>query len=106
MLEDPNRPAPDDAKVFKYEHNAWYVARNTLTTLAAIVLSCYLLTVVRFLSNKFVGKTNFQQVVRHRLILLTILIEIVLGTQVLMIWLRNVIINQSAGVFWVTLLCF
>jgi len=28
-----------DAKFFRYEHNAWYVTRNTLTTLAEIVLS-------------------------------------------------------------------
>jgi len=38
-----------DAKFFVYEHNAWFVTRNTLTTLAIVVLSSYLLAVVWFI---------------------------------------------------------
>jgi len=42
-----------DARFIVYEHNAWYITRTTLTTLAVVVLSCYLLHVTWFLAHQF-----------------------------------------------------
>ena len=45
---DSYRP---DARVLVHEHNAWFVARIMLTTVAVIVLSFYLLHVTWFLAH-------------------------------------------------------
>ena len=73
----------------KYEDNAWYYSRNSLTSLAVIMLSLYTINTGYQVALELSKHEEFRSEVRLRVIVLCSLIEIVLLLRLGMIWSAN-----------------
>ena len=71
-----------------YEHNPLYFTRNSLTTLAIAVLSCYNLSTCYYLNLHLEKQKAFHEV-NMRVRILTVLMEVVLCLRLGMIWSQN-----------------
>jgi hypothetical protein len=87
MLE---KKTPDDKIAQgKYEDNGWYYSRNSLTSLAILILSVYNIHTGCKVAHELSKHEEFRSEVRVRVIILCTLIEIVLILRLGMIWSAN-----------------
>lgn len=71
-----------------YEHNWYYFTRNALTTLAFLVLSGYIGNTCHLLCGELSKHKQFDGV-KQRVVMLSVLMEIVLVLRLIMIWTQN-----------------
>jgi len=73
------------AKLFVHEHNKWFFIRISLTTLAIVVFSSYLLATVWSIVKRLQRNIHLHYV-KNRVICLAALIEFVMLLRVVLIW--------------------
>jgi len=90
----------------KYEDNGWYYSRNTLTTLAIVLLTAYTTNTGILLSSELNKHEEFKTEVRLRVITLCSLIDVVLLLRLGMIWSANAFWYGSSKVAWPMFVAF
>ena len=73
----------------KYEDNGWYKSRNSLTTVAILILTVYTINTGVKVAAELAKHDDFKNQGRTRVIVLCFLIEIVLVLRLVMVWVAN-----------------
>ena len=83
----------------QYEHNALYFTRNSLTSIAILTLSGYIVEVGGLLNHELQKEKLFSGV-RKRVLAISVLMEVVLCLRLVMIWSQNYFWYSQDQALW------